>query len=362
MLSLRHVYKKFDQGAVLHDFALDVKAGEFFTLLGPSGCGKTTVLRLVAGFEQPDRGTICIDGVRMDGVPAEKRPVHIVFQGYALFPHMTVAKNIAFGLRMKGMGGKETRMRVDEALDLVGLQGFDDRLPSQLSGGQRQRVAIARALVMRPKVLLLDEPFSALDPRLRRQMRSGLKQIQRRSGITFLFVTHDQEEALSLSDHLLVMNDGKVQQVGTPREIYEQPRNLFVAGFIGGINRFDARVLGKSGDAGYRVNVGGVQKQVLCDLPLADGEQVHVLIRPADLRVEQATEDAVGNRGITGRVKEQAYTGQALETVIELDNGNQVRASHFPAGNGPGFDHRSGMRVVVDWTEGRERVIRGEAG
>ena len=360
MLRLEHLHKRFELDEVLKDFSLDISGGEFFTLLGPSGCGKTTVLRVVAGFERPDRGTVSIDGEPVDGLPPEKRPVNTVFQGYALFPHMTVAKNVAFGLHMAGVGKKEVAACVTETLEWVGLQGFNNRLPSQLSGGQRQRVAIARALVMRPKVMLLDEPLSALDYQLRRQMRAELKRIQRRSGITFLFVTHDQEEALSMSDRLLVMNHGKIQQIGTPREIYERPQNLFVARFIGEINRFDARVLGKSGVDEFRVIVEGVELLVRCGLPLAAGEQVHVLVRPENLRYEQAEGNTEGTKGIFGQLEVQSYTGQALESVIELDNGKQVRASQNSDGSDLDSGQRTGRRVRLGWAMGCEHVIRGD--
>ena len=219
MLSIEGVFKSFAQEDVLQDFSLEIHDGEFFTLLGPSGCGKTTVLRLIAGFEHPDAGSITIDGQAVEGLQAEKRPVNTVFQSYALFPHMTVAKNVAFGLRMSGVGKEETARRVRDALELVKLTGYDDRSPTQLSGGQRQRVAIARALVMNPKVLLLDESLSALDHKLRQQMQMELKQIQRRSGITFVYVTHDQEEAYALADRIVVMDGGRVVEEGTHEEL-----------------------------------------------------------------------------------------------------------------------------------------------
>lgn len=357
LLSLENVFKRFEQDEVLKDFCLEIDDGEFFTLLGPSGCGKTTVLRLIAGFEQPDRGGILLDGENIANVPAEKRPVNTVFQSYALFPHMTVAKNVAFGLRMSGVGQAEIKARVGEALELVKLTGYGDRRPSQLSGGQRQRVAIARALVMRPRVLLLDESLSALDYKLRQQMRMELKQIQRKSGITFVYVTHDQEEALSMSDRLLVMHRGQAQQIGTPREIYEQPRNLFVAGFIGEINVFEAEVLERSGDSEYRMAIGDLRKTVQSETRLDPGDEVLVLLRPEDLRIEYVEDRPEGKPGFFGCVRERSYTGQTLDSLIELDDGRQIRASEFFNEDDPDFDYRIGQRVWVDWIEGWEHVI-----
>lgn len=358
LLSLENVSKRFDREDVLRKFSLRVYDGEFFTLLGPSGCGKTTALRLVAGFEEPDRGSIFIDGERVDNLPPEKRPVNTVFQSYALFPHMTVEKNVAFGLRMSGVENDEINERVRNALALVKLEGFESRKPSQLSGGQRQRVAIARALVMRPKVLLLDESLSALDYKLRQQMRMELKQIQRRSGITFVYVTHDQEEALSMSDRLMVMDSGQSQQVGTPREIYEQPENLFVARFIGEINIFDAAVLEKTGENDYRIAVAGVEKRVRCESLLEVGDEVHVLLRPEDMRVEYI-EDQPGDRvGFLGHVRERSYTGQTLDSLIELENGQVISVSEYFNEDDPDFDYRIDQPVWVDWIEGWEHIIR----
>ena len=358
MLSLEGVYKSFAQEDVLQDFSLEIRDGEFFTLLGPSGCGKTTVLRLIAGFEHPDAGVIAIGGEAVEGLPAEKRPVNTVFQSYALFPHMTVAKNVGFGLRMAGVGKEETARRVREALELVRLTGYDDRSPTQLSGGQRQRVAIARALVMNPKVLLLDESLSALDRKLRQQMQMELKQIQRRSGITFVYVTHDQEEALSMSDRLLVMHHGQAQQIGTPREIYEQPSNLFVARFIGEINVFDATVLRKTGEFTYQMEIEGVEKQVQSDNLLEDGDEVHVLLRPEDLRIEYVEDRPADKVGFFGRVRERSYTGKTIDSLVELDDGKEIRVSEFFDEDDPDFDYRIDQAVWVDWIEGWEHVIR----
>ncbi|MGV8838201.1 polyamine ABC transporter ATP-binding protein, partial [Cellvibrio sp.] len=259
LLNLNNLSKTYGSNRVLDNFDLTIFDGEFFTLLGPSGCGKTTVLRMIAGLEDTDTGSIHLDGQDIGQVPAEKRPINTVFQSYALFPHMTVFDNVAFGLRMSGVAKEEIAPRVTEALEMVRLGEFAQRKPAQLSGGQQQRVAIARAVVNRPKLLLLDESLSALDYKLRQQMQIELKRLQRKLGITFVYVTHDQEEALSMSDRVVVMNKGKVQQLGTPREIYEQPANLFVAKFIGEINQLDGEIVAVDGNHEYEVKVEGLQ-------------------------------------------------------------------------------------------------------
>jgi len=357
ILKLSGIRKRFDTQEILSDFDLSINDGEFFTLLGPSGCGKTTVLRLIAGFEQPDEGRIHISGMEVTGIPAERRPVNTVFQSYALFPHMTVFENIAFGLRMAGVAQAEIHSRVGEALEIVRLAGFAQRKPHQLSGGQKQRVAIARAVVNRPKVLLLDECLSALDLKLRQQMQIELKQLQRQLGITFIYVTHDQEEALSLSDRLLVMNNGNAEQIGTPREVYESPRNLFVARFIGEINVFDGEIVKELGDLNYLANIQGVEKPVRSDTRFALGDQVHILLRPEDLRIDYIEDAPSDRQGFIGRILERNYTGQTLDSLIALDNGQQLSANEFFNEDDPDFDYRIGQRVWVDWVAGWEHVI-----
>ena len=236
MLEIRDLHKRFDDADVLRGVSLTIETGEFVTLLGPSGCGKTTTLRIVAGLTAPDAGSVLLDGADITALPPEKRDVNTVFQSYALFPHMNVDKNIAYGLRLRGVKKDERARRVREMLRLVALEGFEERMPSQLSGGQRQRIAIARALVLQPKLLLLDEPLGALDLKLRQQMQRELKDIQKRSGIAFLYVTHDQEEALNLSDRIAIMRDGLIEQIGAPEDIYERPQTRFAAEFIGQSN------------------------------------------------------------------------------------------------------------------------------
>jgi spermidine/putrescine transport system ATP-binding protein len=356
ILTLSNITKRFDAQEVLTGFSLSIEDGEFFTILGPSGCGKTTVLRLIAGFEQPDEGSLLLSGEDISRLPAEQRPVNTVFQSYALFPHMSVFDNVAFGLKMAGVDRQETTDRVNEALAMVRLGDYAMRKPHQLSGGQKQRVAMARAIVNRPRVLLLDESLSALDHKLRQEMRIELKQLQRKLGITFVFVTHDQEEALSMSDRLMVMNLGQAQQVGTPREIYESPRNLFVAQFIGEINLFDAVIREELDEYHYEAELLGETKRVRCDRRLQPGDRVHVMLRPEDLRIDRLT-DAAAPRGFPGRVMERYYTGQTLNSLIMLENGQTVTAHEFFDEDDPDFDYSINEAVDVDWVAGWEHVI-----
>src|SRR5215470_14240833 len=262
-VSLVRLSKSFGSSVAVDGIDLQIPGGEFFSLLGPSGCGKTTTLRMIAGFEEPTSGEVRLDGDDMAGTPASRRNVHTVFQSYALFPHLTVFGNVAFGLRRQKVAREDVRRRVDEALALVELVGFARRKPAQLSGGEQQRVALARALVLRPAVLLLDEPLGALDAKLRRQLQVELKQLQEEVGTTFIFVTHDQEEALSMSDRIAVMHEGRVDQVGTPREIYEGPATLFVADFLGVANVMEVEVV-SSGAGGCRVRVGDYEMWAGC--------------------------------------------------------------------------------------------------
>src|SRR5690348_17040427 len=243
IIELHGVHKSIHGQGILHNIDLEVRNGEFLTLLGPSGCGKTTLLRLISGFEEPTQGKVFIENKDVSGLPPHRRHVHTVFQNYALFPHMSVYENVAFGLLCQKLPSKEVEARVKEVLKIVKLENYLARKPDQLSGGQQQRVAIARAVVNRPLVLLLDEPLSSLDYRLRKTMQIELKQLQRKLGITFIFVTHDQEEALSMSDRVVVMHEGSIEQVGTPRQVYEEPQNLTVANFIGEANLFDSEII-----------------------------------------------------------------------------------------------------------------------
>ncbi|WP_115720605.1 spermidine/putrescine ABC transporter ATP-binding protein PotA [Gallaecimonas mangrovi] len=352
---LKSVEKRFDGKAVLAGLDLTIQDGEFFTILGPSGCGKTTALRLIAGLEDADAGSVFIAGQDNTHIPAEKRNVNTVFQSYALFPHMTVFDNVAFGLKMQKVPASETRSRVEEVLRMVQLDSFAGRKPHQLSGGQQQRVAIARAVVNKPKVLLLDESLSALDYKLRKSMQWELKQLQRRLGITFVFVTHDQEEALSMSDRILVMNNGKAEQLGTPREIYETPKSLFVARFIGEINIFDGTVTGQK-DGLLNVTILGKPFEVNGKAQFAVGQRVKVMLRPEDLRLDAVSSDV----GLEGRVIERTYKGATLDSLVELSDGNRIQVSEFFDEDDPDFDHSHNESVVVSWVPQWEVVLADE--
>jgi spermidine/putrescine transport system ATP-binding protein len=282
-VKLDHVTKQFGEFTAVHDMVLEIADGEFFSMLGPSGCGKTTTLRMIAGFEQPTSGELYIMGQPVAGIPAYRRPVNTVFQNYALFPHMTVAQNVAFGLEMSKVPKPEIEKRVAASLELVQMSAMSERKPSQLSGGQQQRVALARALVNRPKVLLLDEPLGALDLKLRKAMQLELKQIQSEVGITFIYVTHDQEEAMTMSNRIAVMSNGLVQQIGSPREIYEHPHNRFVADFIGETNFLEGKVSELNGVV--KLAVGNDFLIGRTDLPLSVGQKAYLAIRPEKINI-----------------------------------------------------------------------------
>lgn len=353
LLSLRNLTKRFGDRTVLDGLDLDIRDGEFITLLGPSGCGKTTLLRLLAGFEQADAGTIELSGTEITLLSPEQRPLNTVFQNYALFPHMTVFDNVAYGLKMEKRPKQEIRQRVDDALAMVQLEDFAGRKPHQLSGGQQQRVAIARAVIKRPRLLLLDEPLSALDYKLRRTMQVQLKRLQRELGITFVFVTHDQEEALSMSDRVVVLRDGRLQQLGTPREIYERPANLFTARFVGETNLFPG-ILEKVGAEEITVDVQGYRRTMgLPSFTCEVGQQIHVMLRPEDIRVLAPDAD----HGFVGTVIERNYKGSTLDSLIQLENGAEILASEFFDEDDPAFDYRLGEPVRVGWVEGWEWLL-----
>ncbi|MGI3451273.1 spermidine/putrescine ABC transporter ATP-binding protein PotA [Citrobacter freundii] len=359
LVQLAGIRKSFDGKEVISSLDLTINNGEFLTLLGPSGCGKTTVLRLIAGLETVDSGHIMLDGQDITHVPAENRYVNTVFQSYALFPHMTVFENVAFGLRMQKTPAVDIPPRVTEALRMVQLEEFAQRKPHQLSGGQQQRVAIARAVVNKPRLLLLDESLSALDYKLRKQMQNELKALQRKLGITFVFVTHDQEEALTMSDRIVVMRDGKIEQDGTPREIYEEPKNLFVAGFIGEINMFNATVIERLDEQRVRANVEGRECNIYVNFAVKPGQKLHVLLRPEDLRVDEINDDN-HIEGLIGYVRERNYKGMTLESVVELENGKMVMVSEFFNEDDPDFDHSLDQKMAINWVESWEVVLADE--
>lgn len=314
-VAIRDVRKAFGAFTALHDVTFDIVDNEFFTLLGPSGCGKTTLLRLIAGFEETSAGTIHLYGQEIEDLPPNKRPVNTVFQNYALFPHMNVVENIGFGLQMLGWTPRDISARVREMVQMVKLDEFQHRKPSQMSGGQQQRVALARAMAPRPKVLLLDEPLSALDLKLRQEMRQELKRLQRETGITFIFVTHDQEEALSMSDRIAVMSAGHVQQVGAPADIYENPANRFVADFIGETNLIEARVdHAAHGTVHCRLADGQVLRAV-SPTPVQSGQSGVVSIRPEQVRVF-ATPPA--DEHLAGTLGDATYLGTDTQYPLRL--------------------------------------------
>ena len=284
LLSFKKVTKKFDDTTILNNMNLDIESGYFYTLLGPSGCGKTTILKLIAGFEQPNEGQIIYKNQSIEKLPANKRRVNTVFQDYALFPHLNVYENIAFGLRLKKFSKQEIDKEVKEALKLVKLTGYEQRHIDEMSGGQKQRVAIARAIVNKPEILLLDESLSALDLKLRTEMQYELRELQKRLGITFIFVTHDQEEALALSDYIFVMKDGEIQQFGTPTDIYDEPVNRFVADFIGESNIVDGTMV-----KDFVVNIYGQDFECV-DARIPSGKKIEVVIRPEDISLVESTQ------------------------------------------------------------------------
>lgn len=359
LVTLKGLSKSFDDKNIIKHLDLTINHGEFVTILGPSGCGKTTVLRLIAGLEDADEGTIMLGDQDITHIPAEQRHINTVFQSYALFPHMTVFENVAFGLRMQKTPDHEITQRVEEALKMVQLADFAGRKPGHLSGGQQQRVAIARAVVNKPEVLLLDESLSALDYKLRKQMQSELKALQRQLGITFVFVTHDQEEALTMSDRIIVMRDGRIEQDGTPREIYEEPKNLFVAQFIGEINIFDADVLHRIDELRIRANVEGHECDIYTTLDVTPGQRVHVLLRPEDLRVEEI-HDNEPIAGLIGYVRERNYKGMTLDSEVEMENGKRVMVSEFFNEDDPDVDHSLNQKIAVTWVESWEVVLGDE--
>ena len=356
-VELASVSKRFGDLLAVDDIDLEIASGEFFTLLGPSGCGKTTTLRAIAGFEQPSAGAIRIEGTDVAGLPPHKRPTNTVFQSYALFPHLSVEDNVAFGLKRKKVPKEEIRQRVAAELERVGLADQAKRRPAQLSGGMQQRVALARALVNLPKVLLLDEPLGALDLKLRKGLQLELKRIQREVGITFVYVTHDQEEALTMSDRIAVMNGGRVEQVGGPEDVYERPATTFVAGFIGVSNLMPAAVTG-SGEV--RLDQGPVV-QAPTD-GLAPGDRCHAVVRPEKLHVDALADGSPhlnSSPRVEGMVESSVYLGTATQLVVDLGeavrmtvlvpNASETQRRELPGG---------GVRVALSWEPEHMHVVR----
>lgn len=356
IIEISQLTKQYGDQMVLESLNLSIKNGEFITLLGPSGCGKTTLLRLLSGFETPDSGEILLNHQNITQQPPEKRNIHIVFQQYALFPHMNVFDNIAFGLSCKKLPTQIIKQRVLDIMRKVGLEGFAARKPAALSGGQQQRVAIARAVVNEPALLLLDEPFSALDYHLRKAMQIELKNLQRTLGITFVFVTHDQEEALSMSDRVVVMNHGKIEQMGKPRDIYEEPNNLFVAKFIGETNTFDTTVIKTIADK-IEVEIAGEIVHFNNDAGYTQGDRLNIIIRPEDIRVWGYKE--VEDKGdlLHGKVKNVIYKGSTVDLVVQLENGRTINATEFFDDDDEYLLYEIDEPVLVKWHAGWEVIL-----
>jgi len=351
MVQLVNITKKFDDLAV-DDISIDIKRGEFLTLLGPSGCGKTTILRMIAGFEQPTAGKIVIDGKNVEEVPPYKRDVNMVFQSYALFPHMNVFDNIAFGLRIKKVPKSEIAKHVMDVLRLVLLEGYEGRKPDQLSGGQKQRVAVARALVNNPKVLLLDEPLGALDLKLRKQMQVELKHLQQKLGITFIYVTHDQEEALTMSDRIVVMKKAVVEQIGTADEIYYRPASRFVADFIGETNLFEGTVVGFNGNYAL-INLRGITIPIPKIDSLREKENVYIAVRPEHTRVLIKNDNH--QLMIPGKFEERIFAGSFTKTVISISGREKVIVNETPDEMMP---LQQGQDVFVAWDPDKAVVMK----
>lgn len=358
IIEIRNLSKTFHSGPVLQNINIDIKLGEFLTILGPSGCGKTTLLRLISGFEQPSSGELIINGINVSGVLPSQRDVHTVFQNYALFPHMTVFDNVAFGLRCKKRPEKEISERVNQALEMVKLLHLAKRKPHALSGGQQQRVAIARAAVNKPLVLLLDEPLSALDHNLRKSMQVELKILQRQLGITFVLVTHDQEEALSMSDRVVVMNHGIIEQVGTPREVYEQPTNLYVANFIGEANLFDFDIV-KIDEENITVKIEERLFTLKKNHDMDMSQKYCMLIRPEDLRTWDTSETTQEERDrmIPAVVEEVIYKGCTVDLILRTDHQKRLATTEFFNEDDENLDYKIGERVWLEWTIGWEVLL-----
>jgi len=357
-IALTGVSRRFAGVPAVNDVTLEIADGEFFSLLGPSGCGKTTTLRIIAGFETPDAGRVLLRGADATTIPANRRPVNMVFQQYALFPHMTIYDNVAFGLKVKRVPRAEHAARIRELLRIVALEGYEKRRPRQLSGGQQQRVALARALVNRPAALLLDEPLGALDVKLRKQMQLELKRIQHELGTTFVYVTHDQDEALAMSDRIAVMNRGRVEQLGTPHDIYERPQTAFVADFIGSLNTLELRIDELVG--GYCVSRFAADDRIVASTQgrHAVGETVRVAVRPEHVRLGPvgSTTPEKGSR-LSGTIGELVYLGMYTQFHVDTPAGRIV--SHRLADE-PSVRLAAGTPVTLSWPPEQASVVDSE--
>lgn len=354
ILELIDVVKKFDDQEAVKNVSMKIRKGEFLTLLGPSGCGKTTTLRMVAGFENPTSGKILLEDESVENKEPYERNVNTVFQNYALFPHMNVYNNIAYGLKIKKVNKSEIAKRVNEMLNLVQLEGFEKRMPDQLSGGQKQRVAIARALINNPKILLLDEPLGALDLKLRKQMQIELKRLQKKLAITFIYVTHDQEEALNMSDRIAVMRGGIIEQIGTPEEIYEKPKTKFVASFIGESNLFNA-VVESEDDKFAKIRIEDETIDVE-NSNLIIGSKIYISVRPENIKCSIERNEKFNLKAI---VKDHSYVGSIIKTTVVLSNGQEVLINNY---NKKSELSKEGTNVWLSWNPEDMAMVDGEEG
>ena len=359
---LDHITKRFHEVVAVDDLSLEIERGEFFSMLGPSGCGKTTTLRMIGGFEEASEGTIYLGDADVTGLPPFKRDVNTVFQNYALFPHLNVYENVAFGLRRKKTLDADIKSRVAAMLELVELPGYESRKPSQLSGGQQQRVALARALINHPRVLLLDEPLGALDLKLRKQMQLELKRIQTEVGITFIYVTHDQEEAMTMSDRIAVMRAGRIEQLGNPEELYERPRTSFVAGFLGVSNLLEGEVAGRDGELVTVRMADGALLRAPGD-GVASSGPVRIGVRPEKLRVDAGAEAGASNgmNALTGTVLDSSYIGVSTQYLVQTEGHRLVVYAQNIDTAGAAELLADGQRVRLTWKPQHTFVISGPA-
>ncbi len=356
LLELINISKNYNNESVLTDINIQINKGEFISILGPSGCGKTTLLKLLAGFDSPTTGQILLQGTNINALSPQQRPIHTVFQNYALFPHLTVFNNVAFSLNAQKLEQDTIQAKVDAILNLVNLPHIETRYPSELSGGQQQRVALARALINQPDILLLDESLSALDAKMRKKMQLELKQIQRQTGITFIYVTHSQEEALSMSDRIMVLNNGQVQQIGTPREIYEEPNNLSIATFIGEANVFDLDIKAINKDR-LEVSIEGVRLSFANPNQYEKHHQIHLIVRPEDLRVWNESEVEETTDMLPAIVEEINYKGSTVDLIVKLKSGRRLLATEFFDEDDEDLIYNLGEPVWVHWLNGWEVIL-----
>lgn len=359
LLKVENLSKSYSGNTIIDSMSFELRKARFVTLLGPSGCGKTTLLRLIAGFETPDQGKIYLEGESIESKPSQERPINTVFQSYALFPHLSVFENVAFGLSIRGESPDLIRDRVKSGLEMVDLGSFANRRPHELSGGQQQRVAIARAVVNRPKILLLDESLSALDYKLRRQMQVELKNLQRSLGINFIFVTHDQEEALSMSDEILLLNKGRIEQKGSPQELYEEPKSHFVARFVGETAIFDAKVLSQE-DSKLSLSLLGKTIELQDESKFQVNQTVQVMVRPEDLRVERESKDIEEDFFFEATLRNIVYKGPVVDLVLELEDSQTIQATEFYNENSDALEYKEGMKLYFSWVKGWEVLLRDE--